>query len=122
MKSAHISFYIFFNFQLDLYRRDLDNLRTELEESEELNLKQKREINDLRNANDTLESDVSRLQKQKKRMQNELDQINHIFDTEKSEIADLQAKLKRANKVYYGRISRSNTAKQQYRGKYIISL
>lgn len=84
---------------MDLYRRDLENLRAELEETEELTLKQKREINDLRNANDIHVADVSRLQKQKKRMQNELDQINHIFDAEKNEIADLQAKLKRANKV-----------------------
>ena len=84
---------------MDLYRNDLENLRGELEESEELILKQKREINDLRNANYNLESDVSQLQKQKKRMRNELDQINHIFDTEKTEIADLQAKLKRSNKV-----------------------
>ena len=82
-----------------MYRNDLENLRGELEESEELVLKQKREINDLRNANYNLESDVSQLQKQKKRMRNELDQINHIFDTEKTEIADLQAKLKRSNKV-----------------------
>ena len=62
-------------------------------------MKQKREINDLKNANETHEADVARLQKQKKRMQNELDQINAIFDTEKSEIAELQVKLKRANKV-----------------------
>ena len=85
---------------MDLYRRDMENLRNELDESEEVTLKQKRVINDLRNANDTLEADVSRLQKLKKRMQNELDQINHIFDTEKSEIAELQTKLKRSNKVF----------------------
>ncbi|XP_066910599.1 myosin heavy chain, embryonic smooth muscle isoform-like isoform X2 [Clytia hemisphaerica] len=85
--------------KLDLCRRELETLRAELDEQEEQTLKQKREINDLRNTNDTLESDVNRLQKQKKRMQNELDQINAIFDTEKSEIADLQAKLKRANKI-----------------------
>ena len=78
----------------------MENLRGELDDAEELTIKQKREINDLKNNNESLDSDVSRLNKQKKRMQNELDQLNAIFDEEKSEIAELEVKLKRANKVY----------------------
>lgn len=77
----------------------MDNLRSELDDAEELAIKQKREINDLKNAKDASESEVARLQKAKRRMQTELDQLNAIFEQEKSEIADLESKVKRGNKV-----------------------
>lgn len=86
-------------FQVDAFRRDVENLRQELEESEEINLKQKRELNDLRNSHDSLQSEVTKLQKSKRRLQNEVDQMNAIFDAEKNEIAEAEAKIKKLNKV-----------------------
>lgn len=77
----------------------MENLRSELDDSEELAIKQKREISDLKNAKDALDSEVLRMQKNKRRMQTELDQLNAIFDQERNEIADLESKVKRANKV-----------------------
>jgi len=87
------------NPKLDVYRRDMDKAREEIDQAEDIIYKQKRELNDIRNLNDALESESQRLKKQKLKLQSEVDQLNAIFESERNAIADLQLRLKKQGKI-----------------------
>jgi len=84
---------------LDVYRRDMDKAREEIDQAEDIIFRQKREINDIRNMNDSLEQESQRLKKQKLKLQSEVDQLNAIFESERNAIADLQLRLKKQGKI-----------------------
>ena len=77
----------------------MDKAREEIDQAEDIIYKQKRELNDIRNMNDSLESESQRLKKQKLKLQSEVDQLNAIFESERNAIADLQLRLKKQGKV-----------------------
>ena len=77
----------------------MEKLKSELDEAEELVIKQKREINDLKNAKEGVESEVSRYKKTKTRLQNEINTLNAIFDQEKRDLSELEAKIRKQGKV-----------------------
>ena len=77
----------------------MEKLKSELDEAEELVIKQKREINDLKNAKEGVESEVSRYKKTKTRLQNEINNLNAIFDQEKRDLSELEAKIRKQAKV-----------------------
>ena len=87
------------NPKLDVYRRDMDKAREEIDQAEDIIFRQKREINDIRNMNDSLEQESQRLKKQKLKLQSEVDQLNAIFESERNAIADLQLRLKKQGKI-----------------------
>lgn len=87
------------NPKLDVYRRDMDKAREEIDQAEDIIFRQKREINDIRNMNDSLEQECQRLKKQKLKLQSEVDQLNAIFESERNAIADLQLRLKKQGKI-----------------------
>jgi len=87
------------NPKLDVYRRDMDKARDEIDQAEDIIYKQKRELNDVRNMNDALEAESSRMKKQRLKLQAEVDQLNAIFESERNAIADLQLRLKKQGKV-----------------------
>lgn len=87
------------NPKLDVYRRDMDKAREEIDQAEDIIYKQKRELNDIRNMNDSLETETQRLKKQKLKLQAEVDQLNAIFESERNAIADLQLRLKKQGKI-----------------------
>lgn len=87
------------NPKLDVYRRDMDKARDEIDQAEDIIYKQKRELNDIRNMNDALEAESGRLKKQKLKLQAEVDQLNAIFESERNSIADLQLRLKKQGKI-----------------------
>lgn len=85
--------------ELDVYRRDMDKAREEIDQAEDIIYRQKRELNDIRNLNDSLEQEAQRLKKQKLKLQAEVDQLNAIFESERNAIADLQLRLKKQGKI-----------------------
>jgi len=85
--------------ELDVYRRDMDKAREEIDQAEDIIYRQKRELNDVRNLNDSLEQETNRLKKQKLKLQAEVDQLNAIFESERNAIADLQLRLKKQGKI-----------------------
>merc|ERR1719230_2278406 len=87
------------NPKLDVYRRDMDKAREEIDQAEDIIFRQKREINDIRNMNDSLEQECQRMKKQKLKLQSEVDQLNAIFESERNAIADLQLRLKKQGKI-----------------------
>lgn len=87
------------NPKLDVYRRDMDKAREEIDQAEDIIYRQKRELNDVRNLNDSLEQETNRLKKQKLKLQAEVDQLNAIFESERNAIADLQLRLKKQGKI-----------------------
>lgn len=87
------------NPKLDVYRRDMDKAREEIDQAEDIIYRQKRELNDIRNLNDSLETETQRLKKQKLKLQSEVDQLNAIFESERNAIADLQLRLKKQGKI-----------------------
>lgn len=87
------------NPKLDVYRRDMDKAREEIDQAEDIIYRQKRELNDIRNLNDSLEQEAQRLKKQKLKLQAEVDQLNAIFESERNAIADLQLRLKKQGKI-----------------------
>ena len=77
----------------------MDKAREEIDQAEDIIFRQKREINDIRNMNDSLEQECQRMKKQKLKLQSEVDQLNAIFESERNAIADLQLRLKKQGKV-----------------------
>lgn len=79
----------------------MDKAREEIDQAEDIIYRQKRELNDVRNLNDSLEQETNRLKKQKLKLQAEVDQLNAIFESERNAIADLQLRLKKQGKVSF---------------------
>jgi len=98
-RKAHITQARLGNPKLDVYRRDMDKAREEIDQAEDIIYRQKRELNDVRNLNDSLEQESIRLKKQKLKLQAEVDQLNAIFESERNAIADLQLRLKKQGKI-----------------------
>lgn len=98
-RKAHVSQARLGNPKLDVYRRDMDKAREEIDQAEDIIYRQKRELNDVRNLNDSLEQETTRLKKQKLKLQAEVDQLNAIFESERNAIADLQLRLKKQGKI-----------------------
>jgi len=98
-RKAHITQARLGNPKLDVYRRDMDKAREEIDQAEDIIYRQKRELNDVRNLNDSLEQESTRLKKQKLKLQAEVDQLNAIFESERNAIADLQLRLKKQGKI-----------------------
>jgi len=98
-RKAHITQARLGNPKLDVYRRDMDKAREEIDQAEDIIYRQKRELNDVRNLNDSLEQESTRLKKHKLKLQAEVDQLNAIFESERNAIADLQLRLKKQGKI-----------------------
>jgi len=106
---------MYYRGELEKHRMDMESLRKEIEEGDETMMKQRRDINDLKNSNDGLNSEIARLQKAKRRLQDEIDTLNAIFDQEKRDLADMEQKLKKQSKILGDERKRRNDADETSR-------